>query len=685
MNEDSSKRFFHFTLGPVQGFVAQARRTRDFWAGSFILSWLSAVAMREVIAQHPNCLKDGQEFDCIRFPKPDPIFMKWLDGTMNGTSGPAQANIPNRFTAIVESNWFNPHKVEEAVRSAWRGLAEQVWQMDLKPLCMDASKLTTKRIWERQRDGFWEIAWALVADETDTAVLDRRKNWRSHLPPEEPGIKCMVMDGWQELSAAESPGRTVPGLSDKTRIGAFWEDVRRPKKLDDPIRRDLRDREHLCTLAFIKRRFPRHFDKVRVTMPSGWTAYGWRVPQTVPSVVYLAAVPWLAEVITYGDPEILKDFHDKASALTRVADEWSAHDERPTDIKRIRNAVAKTGRSEIENFRALEGGVFFDSSLADESRYEDQDQAKQVRAALSELQHQTGNRYASPFYAMLLMDGDDIGKHMSSLSIQPAITQGLAIFTDRVSTVVYDHDGFLIYAGGDDVLALLPIDTALDCAFILSETFTAAFKEAFDACQTPDPDRFKATLSGAIEFAHMKTPLTRTIMDSHDLLDRVAKDGRGRDAIACRVWKPGHMALEWAIPWEKAVDDHRVVVQELAQAFRNREDIEPTFASRFFYRIRERLELLQPTKAGKSELDEREAIQLMTAEYLGSGLYEAQETDKRISTVQAEELVGRLLSQCQRWTRISVAGGGYACQSERRWEADGALLVRFLAQKGVER
>lgn len=28
---------FHFTLGPVQGFVAQARRTRDFWAGSFLL------------------------------------------------------------------------------------------------------------------------------------------------------------------------------------------------------------------------------------------------------------------------------------------------------------------------------------------------------------------------------------------------------------------------------------------------------------------------------------------------------------------------------------------------------------------------------------------------------------------------------------------------------------------------
>ncbi|MCB1813240.1 MAG: hypothetical protein KDK04_16180, partial [Candidatus Competibacteraceae bacterium] len=47
----SEQKHFQFTLGPVQGFVAQARRTRDFWAGSFILSWLSGVAMRAVQAQ----------------------------------------------------------------------------------------------------------------------------------------------------------------------------------------------------------------------------------------------------------------------------------------------------------------------------------------------------------------------------------------------------------------------------------------------------------------------------------------------------------------------------------------------------------------------------------------------------------------------------------------------------------
>jgi CRISPR-associated protein Cmr2 len=39
------KTCLHFSLGPVQGFVAQARRTRDFWAGSFILSYLAGQAM----------------------------------------------------------------------------------------------------------------------------------------------------------------------------------------------------------------------------------------------------------------------------------------------------------------------------------------------------------------------------------------------------------------------------------------------------------------------------------------------------------------------------------------------------------------------------------------------------------------------------------------------------------------
>ena len=59
---------FQFTLGPVQGFVAQARRTRDFWAGSFILSWLSSVAIASIQKQGGT----------VEFPVPDAAYLRHL-------------------------------------------------------------------------------------------------------------------------------------------------------------------------------------------------------------------------------------------------------------------------------------------------------------------------------------------------------------------------------------------------------------------------------------------------------------------------------------------------------------------------------------------------------------------------------------------------------------------------------
>ena len=41
----------HFSIGPVQGFVAQSRRTRDLWASSFLLSHLAQVAL-DTVRQH---------------------------------------------------------------------------------------------------------------------------------------------------------------------------------------------------------------------------------------------------------------------------------------------------------------------------------------------------------------------------------------------------------------------------------------------------------------------------------------------------------------------------------------------------------------------------------------------------------------------------------------------------------
>ena len=63
---------FHFMLSPVQSFISQARRTRDFWAGSFLLSWLSAVAMQAVLKQNAS--------NSVVFPLRDENFLNWLEG-----------------------------------------------------------------------------------------------------------------------------------------------------------------------------------------------------------------------------------------------------------------------------------------------------------------------------------------------------------------------------------------------------------------------------------------------------------------------------------------------------------------------------------------------------------------------------------------------------------------------------
>ena len=37
-----------FSLGPVQSFIAQARKTRDLWLGSYLLSVLMEAAMEHI-------------------------------------------------------------------------------------------------------------------------------------------------------------------------------------------------------------------------------------------------------------------------------------------------------------------------------------------------------------------------------------------------------------------------------------------------------------------------------------------------------------------------------------------------------------------------------------------------------------------------------------------------------------
>ncbi|WP_341325696.1 type III-B CRISPR-associated protein Cas10/Cmr2 [Methylotuvimicrobium sp. KM2] len=642
-----TQSYFHFTLGPVQGFVAQARRTRDFWAGSFLLSWLSAVAMRAVIQQQGE----------IIFPKADQNYLNWLEGKdKDKDTSPQQGCVPNRFKgglARVPAD-FQPQQVVDSIQQAWMALGECVWHNDLA-----ACSEQTRAIWQRQVQHFWEISWALSADVNESNLLDRRKNWRSYLPPEETGVKCMMMDGWQELSGIASPNSKD--------LARFWRALRQNGQRG--MGSDLREHEYLCAIALIKRRFARYFHELTVPMPGGWRLSGWSVNPAVPSVAYMAAAPWLAKVLDQAPESALRDFHDAAKQLTASYGEYA------TDLQCINNILDKYPERKLLWYtKNLDGNVFFEAALDNENIYANQTLAQQTKKKLNALRRSLPETIesVSPFYAVLMMDGDSLGSHMSDVNKQQHISDGLNQFTQGVPEIVEENSGFLVYAGGDDVLALLPLEFALKCA--------QALRSHYLTCFAAWPD-INTTLSGAIEYAHIRMPLGKVLSDAHQLLDDIAKEHTGRDAIAVRVWKPGGQHLQWAMPWEKALNkDGEVIMQTLADDFAKDQQKTP-FSNSFFFHVEERFALVN--RGDVQPFSNDELVDLIAADYLSSGVHRVAQEQSKITLEQARQRLQDLLSQCFLIKR-HVDESKVIYNRSARLDTDALQLVRFLAQKGVD-
>ena len=126
----------------------------------------------------------------------------------------------------------------------------------------------------------------------------------------------------------------------------------------------------------------------------------------------------------------------------------------------------------------------------------------------------------NPYLAVLAFDGDHMGEKISAQAdsadgIQ-RISRTLSAFAlDQVPGIVERHHGYLIYAGGDDVLALLPSSRAVACA--------RAIERAFEA----EGSAFGFTGSCGIAVGHKNTPLQMLVQKARDM-EHVAKDAPSR-------------------------------------------------------------------------------------------------------------------------------------------------------------
>ncbi|MCC6157458.1 MAG: type III-B CRISPR-associated protein Cas10/Cmr2 [Deltaproteobacteria bacterium] len=127
-----------------------------------------------------------------------------------------------------------------------------------------------------------------------------------------------------------------------------------------------------------------------------------------------------------------------------------------------------------------------------------------------------------PYLAVIACDGDGMGKMIRDAKTPQEnreISQRMQTFANSVNEIVETAaNGSAIFAGGDDVLAFVPLDRMLDCV----EALQQSFRTNVTGC----------TISVGVAIVHMLTPMAgEMIKNAHDA-EKDAKSGRWEFANA---------------------------------------------------------------------------------------------------------------------------------------------------------
>jgi CRISPR-associated protein Cmr2 len=404
-------------IGPVQEFIAQARSTRDLWSGSYLLSWLLAAGLSKLV------LKCGGNRDVVIYPnlQEQPLLDFHLGGRDGGSLGNDHSevltpNLPNIFVAKVplDNAIALAAEVEGAIREEWSNIAKRCWRHAHD--CLGAAG--EEHPWKEDRyygqvERFLYIAWQVAPIPTDAADVSnyaegyRQVSWLLDGVRQNRAFSSWRAGGWG-VGAEENKD----SLSGKEELvagqAAWWE------KWIKPIAENKRGDRRWLTL-FRERRSGERYGAITLIKRTWHWAY-----------------------------------------LHKVHGLHSLH----------RSFEAEPGETMLP----------FPSTLHiathDPAKNEDDPEEPALEDEPDRLEG---------YFAVLAFDGDRIGQWVSGRVAPPrtdreswhrTFSRRLTVFALHcVRQIVNACEGRLIYAGGDDVLALLPADTVLECARFLRDAY----------------------------------------------------------------------------------------------------------------------------------------------------------------------------------------------------------------------
>lgn len=492
-----SQYLFLFTIGPVQSFIAQARKTQDLYASSYFLSYLIDLAMDEIQDQVNYC----------EFIFPD-------------------KNIrckPNRF--IVKIDTDDVENTGRSLKKTIKNELENHGNALLNEVIEENLTYNFMESFRRQKGTHFHIDWiALPVDENNYAntygqlenYLGAIKNVRSFQQLAEEGRKCSLCG---EKNVLFYCGNERAYTSDDA------------ISLDHQSYKYMSEGEGLCAICFTKRFADKYFKRNYV--------------RNYPSTVEIA----LMDSITELDGALLEEY---------------------------RNIF----------YESFDEELFYEDNLTEEYFRKKGYSAEKLDAVKSKLDKirkiaQERNLNWSKYYAILALDGDNMGKWVSGeflsdqeelLEFQKELTKSLSFFAQSVERIIDEPKGKVVYAGGDDVLAFVNLTYLLSVVKELRKSFPDFRNLGFEVV-----DSQRSSASAGIAIAHYKTPLSEVLKWARRMEKEEAKSiDNKKDAFAIAVVKRSGETRKTVLKWQ--YDDLSVIdiMENLIESLR-RNDFSSTF------------------------------------------------------------------------------------------------------------
>ncbi len=518
-----SKHLFLVSIGPVQEFIAAARRSRDLWFGSWVLSELGKVAAR-TIAEAPY---QGR----LIFPAEDAL-------------NDQERSVPNRIMAELDATVDVGNLGTTVVERVHHHLVNKLGAKALKAIDWPTDRPWLQALALEQLADFIESIcfWAAtpLAPDYPTArhrledLMAGRKLTRTFRP----SPITSVPDLASLLTPVRLPKSTLDGSRESVideRLFAERGDgppMRRKKALYLFQRYGARPAERLSGVDLLKRR-----------------GEAKSVASDIPSTSHFAALPLLQRVTMGLDATQIEN---RGLVFIQRMDELKDLGAQPELLAERYQNVSMIG--------GYDAGILFAERLVEEVDRADLNEARGVLTNL--LTAITDGAAPEPYYALLAADGDFMGDTIDRFQTPEShrlFSQALSSFASDVRDIVeQQHQGALVYAGGDDVLAFLPLHTVLDCAQALATKFRDVMAKAIKAIRAEEAEAIRKegnppgsalspksapppSLSVGIAIAHHIEPLS----DALDL---------AREAEDCAKKLPGKNALAITLSKRSGVD-----------------------------------------------------------------------------------------------------------------------------------